>query len=56
MLRSRVGGEVIEQSANFTPGHRVNEGDLLLRSIPQTIAPHCSNWRRSCNRRWQTWS
>ena len=34
MLRSRVGGEVIEQSANFTPGHRVSKGDLLLEIDP----------------------
>lgn len=34
MLRSRVGGEVIEQSDSFTPGHRVSKGDLLLKIDP----------------------
>jgi RND family efflux transporter MFP subunit len=34
MLRSRVGGEVLEQSDSFTPGHRVSKGDLLLKIDP----------------------
>lgn len=34
MLRSRVGGEVIQQSDRFMPGQRVRQGDLLLKIDP----------------------
>ena len=33
-LGSRVSGQMIEQADIFTPGQRVNEGDLLLRIDP----------------------
>jgi RND family efflux transporter MFP subunit len=34
LLRPRVGGEVLEQSDSFTPGHRVSKGDVLLKIDP----------------------
>ena len=34
MLRSRVGGEVIEQSHRFMPGQKVRQGELLLKIDP----------------------
>ncbi|GGY65894.1 efflux RND transporter periplasmic adaptor subunit [Marinobacter zhanjiangensis] len=34
MLGSRVGGQVIGQAEGFTPGRRVDEGDVLLRIDP----------------------